>query len=340
MAAASDTVPAAGLPPPGVTPSFTDPESIGYQIILAAVLCPVFATSICSLRLYTAHHILKRFHLDDWLIIVALIFALAFSIVNLIQLGNGAGRHLWDVPLADFNRFVKLGGIGGSLTYNLSTLFIKVSILQFYQRFPSSRSFQLAVYATIFVAVGYCIPQSISWLYHCRPIVRYWDFTIPGTCIRDEDYLASAALNVATDIIILLLPIWLAFPLRLPARQKVGVICILMAGGFVCAVSIVRLAAIVSGLRDPDITWHYVKNLVWCLVEMYVGIICACLPCLKPFFQRYFPDMFAFLNPRNYASLFSLETITHRMFSRSGTLHGEETSEGSKTLAESGEARK
>jgi len=125
----------------------------------------------------------------------------------------------------------QLGSIGGSLTYNLSTLFIKVSILQFYLRFPSSRSFRLATYFTMFVAVGYSIPQAFAWSYHCQPTARYWDRTIPGTCIKGQPYLASACLNVATDIIILLLPIWLAWPLRLPRRQKMGVTCILMAGG-------------------------------------------------------------------------------------------------------------
>ena len=39
--------------------------------------------------------------------------------------------------------------------------------------------------------------------------------------------------------------------------------CVSLTALSVCAVSIVRLQAIVSGLRDPDITWHYVENLVW-----------------------------------------------------------------------------
>lgn len=147
------------------------------------------------------------------------------------ELNNGAGRHLWDVPLADFKMFIKLGSIGGSLTYNLSTLFIKVSILQFYLRFPSGWAFQLTTYFTMFVAVGYSLPQAFAWSYHCRPTARYWDRTIPGTCIEGDPYLVSAGLNVATDIVILLLPIWLAWPLRLPTRQKMGVTGILMAGG-------------------------------------------------------------------------------------------------------------
>jgi hypothetical protein len=75
----------ASPPPLGVTPNFTNPESIGYQIVIAAVVCPVFAIAICLLRLYTARNIIKRFHPDDWLIFVALSFAIAYSIVNLLR---------------------------------------------------------------------------------------------------------------------------------------------------------------------------------------------------------------------------------------------------------------
>lgn len=62
--------------------------------------------------------------------------------------------------------------------------------------------------------------------------------------------------------------------------------------GSVCAVSLIRLASIPSGLNDPDITWRYVINLIWCIVEMYFGIICACLPCLRAYFKHHFPNLF------------------------------------------------
>jgi len=63
MASTNGTV-GASRPPPGVTPNFANPKSIGYQIIIVAVVCPIFTIAICLLRLYTAHNIIK-FHLDD-----------------------------------------------------------------------------------------------------------------------------------------------------------------------------------------------------------------------------------------------------------------------------------
>jgi hypothetical protein len=52
-------------PPAGVTPNFTNPESIGYRVILAALLCPAIAIPFLLLRLYTRRFLIKCLHLDD-----------------------------------------------------------------------------------------------------------------------------------------------------------------------------------------------------------------------------------------------------------------------------------
>ena len=114
----------------------------------------------------------------------------------------------------------------------MATLFAKASILQFYLRFPSSQLFRITTYFFMFVAVGYAGAQAIAWLYLCTPIQSYWDWTSHGTCVDiDAAYVVSAGLNVATDIVILVLPIWLLWPLRIRTLQKIGVTLILMTGG-------------------------------------------------------------------------------------------------------------
>jgi hypothetical protein len=61
---AAETV-GAWPPPPGVTPNFTNPDSIGYQLIVVNVLLPAITIPLCALRLYTKRYILKTVHLDD-----------------------------------------------------------------------------------------------------------------------------------------------------------------------------------------------------------------------------------------------------------------------------------
>ncbi|KAM7204683.1 hypothetical protein V8F20_003467 [Naviculisporaceae sp. PSN 640] len=281
----------------GAAPNFEHPsESSASQLIATAVAWPSATLVIVCIRIFTGRYIIKKWHADDFLILVGLAFAIANSVICVIQTRNGAGAHLWEVTMESFKRFLKLGIIGGSLTFNLATLFIKMSILSFYLRFPTERAFRFVTYFLMVVVAGFCIATAFAFLYHCEPREFAWDFTIPGGKCVDlyAAYLAPAAINAATDIIILFMPIWLLWPLRIGPLKKIGVALIMMTGGFVAAVSIVRVQAIVAYSREEDMTWYYSINLMWCLREMYTGIICACLPCLRPFTKHFFPNSFIF----------------------------------------------
>jgi hypothetical protein len=66
MSDSSQQIIGAGPPPPGIVPNFEHPaESMAVQVILAAVLCPVFTLFFVGLRLYTARTVIGRLQTDD-----------------------------------------------------------------------------------------------------------------------------------------------------------------------------------------------------------------------------------------------------------------------------------
>jgi hypothetical protein len=128
----------------------------------------------------------------------------------------------------------QIGVIGGHMTYNLSITFTKISILLFYLRFSIERPFKIAVFCVMFVAVGYSVPSALVWTYICRPMQAYWDFSLQAqaNCVNMKaTFHTNNALNLITDILILLLPIWMLKPLRVPLMKKIGIMLILMTGG-------------------------------------------------------------------------------------------------------------
>ncbi|KAL2186503.1 hypothetical protein L209DRAFT_755200 [Thermothelomyces heterothallicus CBS 203.75] len=291
----SETIIPAAPPPPGVTPNFENPESSSHQLIIVSVVFPVFSFFFLIPRLYSASFILRKWHTDDYLICVAAAFGLANAIVCIIQSTMGMGKHIWELDYETFKDTMKLMMLGGALTYNLTTMFIKLSILSFYLRFSVETSFRIAVYVVMYISFGYSIPNAFLFLYVCRPIRSYWDWAIPGTCINQQAIFdASNILNMVTDYLILLLPFWMLRPLRIPLSKKLGIGFVLAAGGFVCGVSTMRMVTGMTGANNADITWHYPVNLIWCLVEEYIGIICACLPCLKAFTKHFYPSLVLF----------------------------------------------
>lgn len=110
----------------------------------------------------------------------------------------------------------------------------KSSILLYYLRFPAGRGFQFVTYLVLLVSVGYTLSGFLSFAYSCRPMARYWNKSLDGSCINiAAGLLARAILNVITDLCILLLPIWLLWPLQLAWSkwQRASVTVVLMAGG-------------------------------------------------------------------------------------------------------------
>ncbi|PVH93966.1 hypothetical protein DM02DRAFT_496663, partial [Periconia macrospinosa] len=202
----------------------------------------------------------------------------------------GLGRHAWDVPFYLFNPNYALVATIGEAFYGISIMFTKLSILAFYLRFATNWKLRAAIYTTMAIAVIYSLLLAFIFVYRCRPIQKHWDLTITyGSCIDWRKInIFSGVMNTATDFTILVLPV-LMIRLQLPIRQKIGVIVVLMTGGFVTCITIIRLKSIVNSVSNPDFTWEDVPQIVWWTTEVDIAIVCACLPAGKPFLRRHFP---------------------------------------------------
>lgn len=53
------------MDPAAPIPNYDNPESIGYRLVIVAVVFPVLALCFLVPRLYTASHIIRKWHPDD-----------------------------------------------------------------------------------------------------------------------------------------------------------------------------------------------------------------------------------------------------------------------------------
>ncbi|EJT76903.1 hypothetical protein GGTG_06817 [Gaeumannomyces tritici R3-111a-1] len=270
------TVIGAMPPPPGVVPNFDDPPSLASFIIAISVVLPAFSTCFVALRFYTTLRITHVREMSD-------------------NLRFGFGRHLWDVPFTTFNiHFFKLGAISGTF-FGMSITFSKLSILAFYTRFAGTagKHHKVAIYTLAIIVLIYGTVTSFQFLFDCQPIEKYWDFTITdGKCIDWIPLMVfNGVMNSLTDAAILILPIWLLWRLRLPLRQRMGVMGVMMTGGLILGVSIARAVKTVEGLSNPDFTWHTVPLLAAIACETHLGLVCVCLLSAKPFLRKHFPKV-------------------------------------------------
>ena len=61
----------------------------------------------------------------------------------------------------------------------------------------------------------------------------------------------------------------------------------------VCIVSILRLQSLIAISNSDDPTYDNPPAATWSSVEINVGIICSCLPCLRPLISKFLPRVFA-----------------------------------------------
>jgi hypothetical protein len=77
----------------------------------------------------------------------------------------------------------------------------------------------------------------------------------------------------------------------------------------VCIVSILRLQSLVAISNSSDPTYDNPPAATWSSVEINVGIICSCLPLLRPLLTRFLPNIFTTrvrtdnVGPKQYATI-------------------------------------
>jgi len=118
------------------------------------------------------------------------------------------------------------------LLYLASVALPKLSALCFYLRvfvYHKARIFT-------FIAIGFVILNwavfSIAAILQCRPTAYWWDKTIEGGVCFDVQafYRAMCVPNIATDLIVLVLPIISLMQLNLPLFKKIALCFIFVTG--------------------------------------------------------------------------------------------------------------
>ena len=71
------------------------------------------------------------------------------------------------------------------------------------------------------IVLSYMVATWFATIFQCTPIPRAWDKSLYGTCIDiTANWYANAGFSIATDVIILVLPMPILYKSRLPPNQK------------------------------------------------------------------------------------------------------------------------
>lgn len=86
---------------------------------------------------------------------------------------------------------------------------------------------QFIMWATILYYFSVIIVSALS----CTPHEKIWNPTLQGTCVNTKAlFVTNAVLNLASDIVILLLPQRVIWRLKLSTKKKIGISVVFAVG--------------------------------------------------------------------------------------------------------------
>lgn len=169
-------------------------------------------------------------------------------------------------------------------------MLVKISIVTSYVRVFPTTLFRRIMYALSASIVAVWICSILVTIFQCRPVRSAWDFTLARDCLNIVNFFYfTTAFSIFTDFLLCILPLPVFFRLNLPARQKYLVSLLFAVGLFATVASALRIS-VLKNVNSLDVTMGSVSTIKWSVVEVGTGIVCACIPCLKPLFKNFLPD--------------------------------------------------
>ncbi|MCJ1392249.1 hypothetical protein MMC18_005116 [Xylographa bjoerkii] len=307
----STTTPEAGVQDRG-------PVVLAFTVAFLGV-----STLFVALRLVSRIGIVKRVTSDDYFIVLAWLLAFGFSFSICWGVHNGLGHHGTDIPV-DSQVALRKSEYAFSVLYNPVLMATKTSILIFYLTLSRNQPiFRWMTYANLFLVNAAGLALTFLNIFQCSPVGAAFMEAAPPTAICIDIvtlYLSSAPVNIITDLAILFLPMPILTAMHLPRRQHIILILTFSFGAFATAVDVVRIAYLQSafeirlqevGRQDAttsriseqdDFSWYASLSFMWSAIEVHTGIICACVPALKPLAARIIPSILRDTNDPNDTS--------------------------------------
>ncbi|KAI0472212.1 hypothetical protein F4859DRAFT_522164 [Xylaria cf. heliscus] len=254
------------------------PTQSGIYAVSSILL--VTSSSFVALR-YIARRIrAAKWGIDDWLVLCALMLQWGLAIILIYGASQRTiGSH------TDYNP--KTGAIVNTPHGNQISVFGSISAILTVLALGVLKSGVVAFYRRIFIGDRFrqvyleCNGHNLNLIWKSLA-------TFKGQCQKYKNIqLSHCATDVATDLVVLSLPLPPIWKLNMSVRRKALLTLIFLVGFVSVAAGTARLVIVAEDIVETspgsrDVLGTETNVLVWAYVEVGVAIIAACLPTLNP----------------------------------------------------------
>ncbi|KAI0550474.1 hypothetical protein F4679DRAFT_542537 [Xylaria curta] len=231
---------------------------------------------------------------DVSMIITWVLFAVLTVFVGFLGSAGGT-RHLYYLKNGVAKQVTKLNWIAqafGIIALGTGKLAVGFLLLRLIP--PTTRWRRRIIWALMSLTmIGNSLSVILTFT-QCRNVAALWDPDVRAVTkcwdpkVQSNFSTFSGSLNSAVDIIFSLIPITLIWKLHLSIQKRLGLIVLLGSGSFAGVSAAIKTNQLVTLTARSDLTWETFGLYLWTGIEIFVIIVCGCIPTLKPLWIRLF----------------------------------------------------
>ncbi|PYH49734.1 putative integral membrane protein [Aspergillus saccharolyticus JOP 1030-1] len=269
-----------------------DDRSLEVKAV-AAVFMSVACIAVI-LRCYVRGWIVRAFGIDDWAMVVAMLFYCMFSGCMIGGSLNGTGKHFNVLNAHQRVTAMKYWWFC-EIAYCFSAMGCKISVCIFLLRITVRRLHIWILRIVMVLTVVAALVFMFLMLLQCRPVSYFWtrkafDDSIHGECINMEIIIAMtyvySAFAALCDFTVGILPIFIVKNLHMRKQTKMAVVGILGMACIASSATIIRIPW-VHTFSDPDFLYATVEIALWSNIETGLGITAGSLATLRPLVRHW-----------------------------------------------------
>ncbi|KAH7419014.1 hypothetical protein BKA64DRAFT_649874 [Cadophora sp. MPI-SDFR-AT-0126] len=265
------------------------------SVLMAAVLFITVARMLVRGGYRYESHTMDRSRIlgyDDYLMFAALVVTAFLAMCSIIGAWMGLGRHIMDIlrenpdPKLEQTQSLIQTLYGCYVCYSVANALTKLSIIASYLRIFPGMHFRRAMWGLGIFVVLQALASVVTIIFECDPVESSWNWNVKRKkCIDIQLFFyITSAINTATDFALWAAPMPYFLKSHMSRKQRIELVLLYSIGLLSCLSGLFRLGQL-KGLGSLDITYHGALPLNCSMGEVSLGIICACIPPLRPTFR-------------------------------------------------------
>ncbi|KAG8529269.1 uncharacterized protein KY384_005904 [Bacidia gigantensis] len=212
----------------------------GLEAFIIAGVCII--TILVGLRLWSRKMQKIAWKSDDFTLIGALLITIGDMVCKILFFKFGFGRHFYSLPFEERVQYKKCG-YSSNILYTTSYPLSRISLVLLYHRIFVQKWFRTVCWMFVAIFFGYALSTAIADVFLTVPVNARWNSRVKPVRTVDQIklFVANAAFNITTDILLLLLPTVTIWRMRMTTMHKIGLTAIFSLGVLTIIASFFRL---------------------------------------------------------------------------------------------------